>query len=238
MKTPVHYDSLRQSVALAFMDEGAVLTRDSIHPRVITRPNGERGFILQLHEKNPDAPLSPYFFNLRTPNNPNPGPLTPEIVQMGADCLHSLAFRENLQYARVAGVPNAGDPFAQEFAGIPFVTQRLQLVKGKKDGKRAITGIDGEIPQKGTRVLLLDDLITTAGSKVLAIKVLEDHGLVVEDVLVLIDREQGGHEELRKAGYRLHSVFTMTELFGIYRDSGKISPELYADSMTYKAANG
>lgn len=225
-------------LAQMLMSIGAVLTRESNHSLVITRPNGERGFKLQLHEKSPDAPLSPYFFNLRTADNPKPGPLTPEAVTAVAGCMVKLATDKDLHYRYVVGVPNAGDPFTKAFSKITCgEVPCLQLVKGEKDGKRDISTLIGMIPTKGATVLVLDDLITAAGSKLMAIRALESYGLDVQDVLVLIDREQGGREELEKYGLALHSVFTMTELFDLYAETGAISQELHAAIMAYQAAN-
>ena len=57
----------KRNLAIALFDSEAVLTAESDSPLVIKRngPNGvERGFKLKLHEKNPEAPLSPFFLNL------------------------------------------------------------------------------------------------------------------------------------------------------------------------------
>ena len=57
--------------------------------------------------------------------------------------------------------------------------------------------------------MVLDDLITTGGSKIEAIAPLAEAGLVVKDVVVLVDREQGGAEELAARGLRLHAALTL-----------------------------
>src|SRR3989344_4810594 len=95
------YNKARYDLAIALLDDGAVLTAASCHPLVVERKgqNGkERGFKLKLHEKNPLAPLSPFYLNLRTPDNPKPGPLTPEVVDLGAYCMLLLARRRKLEY--------------------------------------------------------------------------------------------------------------------------------------------
>ena len=118
----VTFDESRRELALALMHVGAVLTRESTHSLVVTRdgPNGpECGFRLKLHEKHPDAPLSPIFFNLRTPDNPKPGPLTPDIVELAALCMHHVAQTQCTgDFNAVVGIPNAGDPFAEALASI------------------------------------------------------------------------------------------------------------------------
>ena len=60
-------------------------------------------------------------------------------------------------------------------------------------------------------------------SVIKAIETLEAAGLVVQDVAVLIDRQQGGPEALAAAGYRLHAVLTMTQILDTLQGAGRIS---------------
>jgi uridine monophosphate synthetase len=76
--------------------------------------------------------------------------------------------------------------------------------------------------EAGERAVVLDDLITTGESKIEAIAPLQEAGLVVEDVVVLIDRESGGQEELAREGYRLHAVFALREILDVLVAQGEI----------------
>jgi orotate phosphoribosyltransferase len=58
----------------------------------------------------------------------------------------------------------------------------------------------------GERVLLVDDVITTGKNIVTALQSIRGEGGVVEDALVLLDREEGGEEHLQQEGVKLHSV--------------------------------
>jgi uridine monophosphate synthetase len=69
----------------------------------------------------------------------------------------------------------------------------------------------------------LDDLITTGGSKLAAIEPLEAAGLEVRDVVVLIDREEGGRSDLARAGYQLHAVLRLSEMLDMLLEAGRIS---------------
>ncbi len=64
----------------------------------------------------------------------------------------------------------------------------------------------------GETVVVLDDLVTTGGSKLEAIAPLSEAGLAVKDVVVLVDRGQGGAAELAAHGLRLHAVLTLADL--------------------------
>ena len=68
--------------------------------------------------------------------------------------------------------------------------------------------------KKGTRVAIVEDVVTTGGSLLKAIRIAEEHGLNVVQALTLVDREEGGKEELAAAGYTLEAVFTRREIIG------------------------
>jgi len=72
-----------------------------------------------------------------------------------------------------------------------------------------ITG--GEV-QKGDHIVFFDDVITSGASKLEAIRLIEEVGGKIEAVVVVVDREQGGKQELEKRGYQVKSVTTITEI--------------------------
>ena len=84
--------------------------------------------------------------------------------------------------------------------------------------------IEGEY-HPGERVAVVDDLTTTGLSKFEIIETLTREGLLVEDIVVLIDRESGANEKLVQTGFRLHAVFTLTKLVSILEDQGLVSAE-------------
>ncbi|WP_462325643.1 orotate phosphoribosyltransferase [Desulfoplanes sp.] len=64
----------------------------------------------------------------------------------------------------------------------------------------------------GDHVCMLEDVVTTGGSLITACERVEDQGLVVSQVLTVLDREQGGRERLAEAGYNLGAIFTRGSL--------------------------
>ncbi len=68
--------------------------------------------------------------------------------------------------------------------------------------------------KKGAQVAIIEDVVTTGGSLLKAIKIAEDHGLKVVQALTLVDREEGGKEQLAAEGYTLEAVFTRREIVG------------------------
>lgn len=220
----------QEVIARTIWDIGAFKTSD--HPTAIRRGN-ERGFLLKAHEKDPDLPLSPFYINLRTPDNPKPGPLTLDIVVLVAKMMRTMADQRGAVYDVVAGIPNAGDPFAKQFAAFAPVKPLIGLGKGLDEGKRRILGVISGTFEMGQTAIVVDDLITKADSKFEAIASLESEGLHVRDIVVLIDREQGGMQELAKEGYILHSVFRISDLLRFYHDEELISPAAFEQAAQY-----
>jgi orotate phosphoribosyltransferase len=85
-------------------------------------------------------------------------------------------------------------------------------------------------------VVVIDDVVTHADSKLEALRTLEANGLVAHDVVVLVDREQGGPEAIAAAGYRLHAAVKISELLAYWRETGGIAQGVYQRVMDYFAA--
>ena len=79
----------------------------------------------------------------------------------------------------------------------------------KSHGTKA--GIEGPILEEGTLVTVLEDVVTTAGSVIKAIKKLRENNYVVEEVLSIVDRQEGGLEALEDENVKLKSLFTIKD---------------------------
>ncbi|MDP3793198.1 MAG: phosphoribosyltransferase family protein [Candidatus Uhrbacteria bacterium] len=239
MSTPTDTRTPSQQLALMLYGLGAVKTKD--HPTATVRSSGERGFLLKLHERTPDAPLSPIYLNLRTPDNPKPGPLTAEAIELSGRVLYRRATSALLGYDYIAGVPRAGEPFAQAFQRAAARDDRqvpiLTLVKDDGEpgsGARKVTGLaPGQEFKPGGIVLIIDDLITQADSKLEAIAALEAAGLRVADVLVLVDRGQGGKQELIGRHVFLSAPFTLRSLLDFYVEFGTMPEDTRDEIVVY-----
>jgi uridine monophosphate synthetase len=138
-----------------------------------------------------------------------------------------------LTFDRLAGIPYAALPIATAVAlemNVPLIYPRREV---KAYGTQAI--IEGEY-RAGETIAVIDDLATTGGSKIEAIQKLEQAGLSVRDIVVLIDRGQGAGALLAQAGYRLHAVVALTDLLDEWRRSGAISPVQF-DEVTFFLAH-
>ena len=82
-------------------------------------------------------------------------------------------------------------------------------------------------------MLIIDDLITRGSSILETAELLEEKGLKVKDVMVLIDREHGAVERLRRQGFNLISILKLDVMLTHYMSRGLISEETYRISAEY-----
>jgi uridine monophosphate synthetase len=137
---------------------------------------------------------------------------------------------KKLSFDRMIAVPYTAIPITTAISLInkkPFIYTR----KEKKDYgiKRPV---EGEYHQ-GEKVVLIDDMITTGGSKLETIAVIKSLGLKIKEIVVLFDRQQGGKEELAKKGYRLLSAFTMNDWLKVLYDNKKIDKARFEQVINY-----
>ncbi len=130
---------------------------------------------------------------------------------------HVLA---TLSFDIMAAIPYAGLPIGTAIA----IETDHPLIFPRKVTKSYGTGksIEGKW-QVGQQVVIIEDLITSGGSILKGIAALKANGLVVQDAVVLIDRQQGGVANLQAEGYRLHSVMQITQLLDILETHGRIN---------------
>ncbi len=145
---------------------------------------------------------SPFYVDLRrTSSSPK---FMKEIGKAYAELL------KELKCDRIAGIPVAAMPLATVASletGIPMIYPRITK-KGHGTGNL----IEGDF-KKGERVVLLDDLITTGKSKIEAIEILRDAGLIVEDLVVLLERGSQGRKDMEAAGVNLYAFSPVEDLF-------------------------
>jgi uridine monophosphate synthetase len=138
--------------------------------------------------------------------------------------------RSKLSFDRIAAIPYAAVPIGVALS----LTMDRPMIYPRKEIKTYGTArpIEGRF-RAGDKALVLDDLITTGDSKLEAIGPLKEAGMFVEDILVVVDREQGGGEVLAEHGYRLHSLLTIREIMDILARREAITAKRHAKVLDY-----
>jgi orotate phosphoribosyltransferase len=156
---------------------------------------------------------SSFYFNCK------PTTLDPEGMNLIGHLLFDMI--EDLDVTAAGGLTLGADPMANALSVISF--QRGRPVKSfivRKETKDHGTKsrIEGTV-KAGESVVILDDVITTGGSTLSAIEAARQAGLNVKRVIALIDREEGGRENIEKEVGDVRAVLTRTEVMAYY--SGK-----------------
>jgi orotate phosphoribosyltransferase len=107
------------------------------------------------------------------------------------------------------------------------------IVRKEKKTYGVMDRVVGADVAKGDHVLFFDDVVSEGLSKLEAIKPLEELGANVKHVLVVVDREQGGKENLGKLGYQLHSLANISEVVNSLKKSEKISEQQAEEVLNY-----
>jgi uridine monophosphate synthetase len=154
----------------------------------------------------------------------------PKLLKEIAEAMADLA--KGLKFDVIAGIPYTALPIATAIS----IAQDWPMVYARKEvkdygTKRKLEGVF----KSGQTALIIDDLITTGGSKFEAIEPFKEAGLKVTDIVVLVDREQGGAKILEEKGYHLHSVLGINELLDLLKSAGKIDETNYKNAKEFIA---
>ena len=147
------------------------------------------------------------------------------------------AYAEQLQaldFDLIAGVPYAALPIASVLAS----NLKKPMVYPRKEVKTHGTGqlVEG-VFEKGQRVVVIEDLITMGGSLKTASESLNGVGLVADQAVVLIDREQGGMQALQEAGIHVRPALRFSQVLDHLLKVGKIDRAAY-DAVKDYLKNG
>ncbi len=154
---------------------------------------------------------SPFYFDCK------PTTLDPE----GMNLIGHLVFDmlKDTDITAAGGLTLGADPIANALSLISY--QRGKPIRSfivRKDAKGHGTRnkIEGNV-KAGEKVAVIDDVITTGGSTITAIESAREAGLIVDRAVVLIDREEGGRENIEKYIERVEPVLTRSEIMALYR---------------------
>ncbi len=115
----------------------------------------------------------------------------------------------------VAGLTLGADPLVSAVAMRAALDGRpLDALIVRKEAKGHGTGawLEGPLPEEGSTITVLEDVVTTGGSSLKAVTQLRQAGYVVNRVVAIVDRQEGGLEAMAAADLELHSLFLLDEI--------------------------
>jgi orotate phosphoribosyltransferase len=173
---------------------------------------------------------SPIFVNPKVLiSNPTALRVASKLMQQEIDLAQSLRRPRVHSFSLIAGVPVGGLLLATAYSletNIPLIYARS---RPEGTGKR---GVEGNF-ETGDTAIIIDDLITRGSSVLETASLLEENGVKVKDVIVLIDREHGAAERLHRQGFNLISILKLDVMLTHYVSRGLITEETYRICAEY-----
>ncbi len=150
--------------------------------------------------------LSTYYLDLRTIT------LDPEGGYIIGNLIYEMVKDKNPD--AVGGLTLGADPISYAVSVVsylnknpikPFVVRKQP--KGHGTGKQ----IEGNV-KEGDKVFIVEDVVTTAGSSLKAAKIAKEAGLNILGIIAIVDREEGGEENIKNEGFDFYPIFKVSEL--------------------------
>ena len=131
--------------------------------------------------------------------------------------LSSLLLLKEVETDYVGGLTLGADPLVSGVALISALDSRLVnglIVRKEAKGHGTQAYIEGLLPPEGTKITVLEDVITTGGSAIKAATRLRDAGYVVERVVAIVDRQEDkeADEFMESVNLELRSLFTLDDI--------------------------
>ncbi|WP_226065284.1 orotidine-5'-phosphate decarboxylase [Kaistella polysaccharea] len=169
---------------------------------------------------------SPFYVDLR------PLASDPKILKSLANYLLDMLPLDNFDL--ICGVPYAALPMATAMSLESYIPLIIKRKEAKQHGtKKMIEGIF----TKGQNCLLVEDVITSGASLLETIPEIENEGISVSDIVVVLDRQQGGKELLENKGFRVHTLFTISEVCKMLKEEGHLTDDEVLRIYDFLAGN-
>ena len=179
------------------------MTRDELREAIRAAAYLEGDFVLRSGRRS-SYYLDKYRFETR-----------PELLEAIGARIADLVAEHEPDADRLAG-PELG---AVALAASASLASRLPFLIVRKEAKGYGTDnrLEGEF-EAGERVCLVEDVVTSGGAAVAAVEALRAAGLECRTAVCVVEREEGGVDELARHGVRLRAMFRASEL----REAGKV----------------
>ena len=131
--------------------------------------------------------------------------------------LTSLSMLMYVETDYVAGLTLGADPLVSGVSLVSALDSRMVnglIVRKEAKGHGTQAWIEGPLPKEGTKITVLEDVITTGGSAIKAVKRLRDAGYEVKRVVSIVDRQEDGEANtaMQLAGLELVSLYKLKDL--------------------------
>ncbi|MFC1646870.1 orotate phosphoribosyltransferase [Patescibacteria group bacterium] len=166
--------------------------------------------------------LSPYYLDLRMLVS------YPYLLELTAEVFWETL--RVLSFDIVVGVPYTAIPIATAISLKHNQTTVFVRKEAKDYGTKRL--LEGAF-HPGQIAIVVDDVISDGKSKIETITPLKEAGLTVNDIVVLLDRDQGGVELIKRHGYNCHSIFNVNQIFETLLKYKRVTKDMVEKSQKF-----
>jgi len=155
--------------------------------------------------------MSNYYFNCKAVT------LHPEGMYLIGNIIFDML--QDSDVKGIGGLTLGADPIAEAVAYTSYLKKNpIEAFVVRKNAKAhgTMQWIEGNI-KTGDKVVIVDDVITTGKSTIEAINRVKEAGMVIAKVVALVDRQEGGKENIEALGHKVETVVTREEVMELYR---------------------
>lgn len=171
---------------------------------------------------------SPVYFDLRILVS------YPKILQTACDIFAQSIKDKQLEYDIICGVPYGAISLA---TGISFVTGKPMIFKRKDAKSHGTKKLVEGVYRDEDKCLVVDDVVTSGISILETVESLRTHKIQVRDAMVLLDREQGGSENVSNSNTRLHSILKTSQILDVLFKANRIDQSIFDKTREFLEAN-
>ncbi|XP_045448602.1 uridine 5'-monophosphate synthase [Melitaea cinxia] len=153
----------------------------------------------------------------------------PYVMELISDLLYDFVLKDK-KYEHLCGVPYTALPIATLLSVKAKISMLMRRKEAKSYGTKKV--IEGHYKQ-GDSCLIIEDVVTSGSSVLETVNDLRKEGLKAEEAIIILDREQGGKQNLSTNNVQMKSLFTMTELINILVKNSKITEQMGKDVKEY-----
>lgn len=154
----------------------------------------------------------------------------PTVIKDLANAIRARQIEKQIKADVVCGVPYTALPVASLFSVLYDVPMVIKRKEAKDYGTKKI--LEGNILD-GDSCLIIEDIVTSGSSVIETAEVLRNQGLKVEECIVVVDRNQGATENLKKAGIKLYPLFSIDNVFEAYCSINHVEEDLIMQVKSY-----
>ncbi len=152
--------------------------------------------------------VSSFYFNMKKTT------MSPEGMHLVGKLVYEKMKDLNLNIQAIGGMTMGADPIAYAVSFYAhLLNERIKSFVIRKEPKDhgLMLPVEGDV-HAGEHVVIVDDVVTTGGSTIKAIKAAQAFGLIIEAVIILVDRcEYNGRRNIEDLGYPVYDILTVND---------------------------